>query len=314
MSDGLVSILDGNTFVVSDSRGDIEASLTDPTGLFAYDTRFLSRWVLTVNGERLTPLSTDDLQYFETRFFLVPGTGTVYVDSKLSVIRRRAVGNGFREELKILNHDEKAVDLTIRVDAGSDFADLFEVKDALKKKGTYSARVKDGRLVLGYQRETFTRATDISATARAKVDKNGLTFRARISPHGEWSTNLDVVAAAVDSGEARQRPTFAQPRGRQSMEANLDRWLAEAPKLECDWDALRQTYRRSLVDLAALRFSPPILGQRSLPAAGLPWFMTVFGRDSIFTSLQTLPFTPSLAATTLRTLGDWQGTRVDDFR
>jgi glycogen debranching enzyme len=313
MSDGLVSILDGNTFVVSDSRGDIEASSTDPTGLFAYDTRFLSRWVLTVNGQRLTPLSTDDLQYFETRFFLVPGTGTVYVDSKLSVIRRRAVGNGFREELKILNHDEKPVDLTIRVDAGSDFADLFEVKDALKKKGTYSARLKDGRLVLGYQRETFTRATDISATAPTRVDKDGLTFRARIPPHGEWSTNLDVVTAALGSGEG-QRPTFARPRGRQSMEANLDRWLAEAPKLECDWDALRETYHRSLVDLAALRFSPRILGQLSLPAAGLPWFMTMFGRDSIFTSLQALPFTPSLAATTLRALGDWQGTRVDDFR
>ena len=314
MSDGLVSILDGNTFVVSDSRGDIEASLTDPTGLFAYDTRFLSRWVLTVNGQRLTPLSTDDLQYFETRFFLVPGTGTVYVDSKLSVIRRRAVGNGFREELKILNHDEKPVDLTIRVDAGSDFADLFEVKDALKKKGTYSARVNDGRLVLGYQRETFTRATDISATAPGRVDKNGLTFRARIRPHGEWSTNLDVVTAALGSGETHGRPTFARPRGRQNMEANLDRWLSDAPTLECDWDALRETYRRSLVDLAALRFSPPILGQRSLPAAGLPWFMTMFGRDSIFTSLQALPFTPSLAATTLRALGDWQGTRLDDFR
>ena len=314
MSDGLVSILDGNTFVVSDSRGDIEASATDPTGLFAFDTRFLSRWVLTVNGQRLTPLSTDDLQYFETRFFLVPGTGTVYIDSKLSVLRRRAVGNGFREELKILNHDEKAVDLTIRVDAGSDFADLFEVKDALKKKGTYSTRVRDGRLVLAYERETFTRATDISATGRAKVDKNGLTFRVRIRPHGEWSTNLDVVTAAFESGETRGRPTFARPRGRQNMEANLDRWLAEAPTLECDWDALRETYRRSLVDLAALRFSPPILGQRSLPAAGLPWFMTMFGRDSILTSLQALPFTPSLAATTLRALGDWQGTRVDDFR
>src|SRR5213595_1016013 len=67
-------------------------------------------------------------------------------------------------------------------------------------------------------------------------------------------------------------------------------------------------------DLAALRFAPPIAGGRSLPAAGLPWFMTMFGRDSIFTSLQALPFTPELAATTLRTLGDWQGTRTDDFR
>ena len=76
MTHGVVKILDGNTFVVSDGRGDIEASLTDPTGLFSFDTRFLSRWVLTVNGERLDALSTDDLQYFEARFFLVPGTGT----------------------------------------------------------------------------------------------------------------------------------------------------------------------------------------------------------------------------------------------
>jgi glycogen debranching enzyme len=314
VSDGLVQILDGNTFVVSDSRGDIEASLTDPTGLFSFDTRFLSQWVLTVNGQRLTPLSTDDLQYFETRFFLVPGTGTVYVDSKLSVIRSRAVGNGFREELKILNHDEKPVDLTIRIDAGSDFADLFEVKDALKKKGTYSARVTRGRLELAYERGTFRRATEISATNRARVDKNGLTFKTRIEPHGEWSTNVDVVTAVLGSGERHDQPKLARARGRQNMETNLKRWVDNAPTLECDWDSLRETYRRSLVDLAALRFSPPIMGHRSLPAAGLPWFMTMFGRDSILTSLQALPFTPELAATTLLALGDWQGTRVDDFR
>ena len=111
MNDGLVKILDGNTFVVTDERGDIEASLTDPTGLFSFDTRFLSRWVLTVNGERLNPLSVDDLEYFRTRFFLVPGTGTVYIDAKLSVIRQRAVSSGFHEELTILNHADKAVSL-----------------------------------------------------------------------------------------------------------------------------------------------------------------------------------------------------------
>ena len=148
MSDGLVKILDGNTFVVSDERGDIEASPTDPTGLFSYDTRFLSKWVLTINGERMHALSVDDLQYFETRFFLVPGTGTVYIDAKLSVIRRRAVGRGFHEELTILNHAGEPVDLTVRLDAGCDFADLFEVKDALEKKGGYSARVVRGKLVL----------------------------------------------------------------------------------------------------------------------------------------------------------------------
>ena len=139
MNDGLVKILDGNTFVVSDERGDIEASLTDPTGLFSFDTRFLSKWVLTINGERLNALSTDDLQYFETRFFLVPGTGTVYIDAKLSVIRERAVSNGFEEELTILNHDEKPVDLRVRLEAGSDFADLFEVKDALRRRAATPA-------------------------------------------------------------------------------------------------------------------------------------------------------------------------------
>jgi glycogen debranching enzyme len=315
MSDALVKILDGNTFVVSDQRGDIEASLTDPTGLFSFDTRFLSTWVLTVNDQRLNPLSVDDLQYFETRFFLVPGTGTVYIDAKLSVIRRRAVANGFHEELTILNHDAAPVDLTVRVEAGSDFADLFEVKDALQKHGTYSARVRNGRLVLGYERDTFRRTTEISATAPARLDKAGLTFKVTIAPHGEWTTALDVLATVPGPGAAAEPPgTATRTSRRRNLATDVERWLADAPRVESDHEPLKATYRRSLVDLAALRFSPPIAGGHSLPAAGLPWFMTMFGRDSIFTSLQTLPFTPELAATTLRLLGMWQGSRLDDFR
>ena len=313
MSDGVVKILDGNTFVVSDARGDIEASLTDPTGLFSFDTRFLSRWVLSVNGERLNALSVDDLQYFETRYFLVPGTGTVYVDAKLSVIRQRAVGNGFHEELTILNHAAEAVDLNVRIDAGCDFADLFEVKDALEKKGTYSARVEDGKLVLAYDRGTFGRATTISASAPARIDEDGLTFELRIEPHDTWTTNLEVVTGGLGAALADREPEDPK-RSQLRMRRNLERWIEEAPRLECDWDPLNATYRRSLVDLAALRFSPPIAGGRSLPAAGLPWFMTMFGRDSILTSLQALPFVPELAATTLRALGDWQGVGLDDFR
>jgi glycogen debranching enzyme len=315
VSDGLVQILDGNTFVVSDERGDIEASRTDPTGLFSFDTRFLSRWILAVNGERLNALSVDDLQYFETRFFLVPGTGTVYVDAKVSVIRRRAVGDGFYEELTVLNHADEPVDLVIRVEAASDFADLFEVKDALDKKGKYSARVEDGRLLLGYERRRFRRETAIWATTSAELDDSGLTFTARVEPQGEWTTGLNVVTAA-GAGRAQVRPKYGpgERRAQPNMERSLERWLEDAPRLECDWEPLRATYRRSLVDLAALRFSPPVAGGRSLPAAGLPWFMTMFGRDSIFTSLQALPFAPELAGTTLRALGTWQGMRVDDFR
>jgi len=318
MSAELVQILEGNTFVVSDDRGDIEASATDPTGLFSFDTRFLSRWVLTVNGQRLTALSTDDLQYFQARFFLVPGTGTVYIDSKLSVIRQREVADGFHEELRVLNHDSEPAKLEIRIEAGSDFADLFEVKDALVKKGSYQARVVSGSLVLQYQRETYIRQTWISATATAAIDESGLSFSITVPPHGEWSTDLHVVASEGSPGEAPEAPVGIRGQGgrrvREDMARGLEKWLGRAPRLECDWRPLELIYRRCMTDLAALRFSTLTMPGRSLPAAGLPWFMTIFGRDSIFTSLQALPFNSELAATTLLALAERQGTRTDDFR
>ena len=316
MSDGLVKILDGNTFVVSDDRGDIEASMTDPTGLFSFDTRFLSRWVLTVNGQRLNALSTDDLQYFEARFFLVAGTGTVYIDAKLSVIRQRAVGDGFFETLTLLNHDQEPVDVTIRIEAACDFADLFEVKDALEKKGKYFTNVEAGQLTLGYERDTFRRETTIMASEPARIDENGLTFAATVEPNGRWRTEIRVVTAFLGVGGARRTTKYGSEHrlARPNMERDLERWIADAPKLQCDWESLEDTYQRSLVDLAALRFSPMSASGRSLPAAGLPWFMTMFGRDSIFTSLQALPFASELAATTLRELGERQGSRIDDFR
>jgi glycogen debranching enzyme len=319
MSNGQVNILAGNTFVVSDARGDIDASPADPAGLFSFDTRFLSTWVLSVDGKRLSPLSIDDLQYYETRFFLVAGAGGVYVDAKVSVIRQRAVsGGGFREEVTILNYDDKPVDLTMRVETGCDFADLFEVKDALAKKGAYYTQVEDGRLVLGYTRETLHRQTVISAAAPAHLDGRGLTFAVHLEPKQEWATELRVVPTFIGLlGRQELTPEEARIWARRDipdMKEDLQVWLDHAPRLECDWAPLKDTYQRSLVDLAALRFAPLSSGGQHLPAAGLPWFMTIFGRDSIFTSLQALPFKPELAATTLRELGSRQGSRRDDFR
>jgi glycogen debranching enzyme len=316
VSDALVQILEGNTFVVSDNKGDIEASSTDPTGLFSFDTRFLSRWVLTVNGQRLTALSTDDLQYFQTRFFLVPGSGTVYVDAKLSVIRQREVADGFHEQLRVLNHENGPVDLEIRIEAASDFADLFEVKDALKKKGQYRNEVTGGSLVLRYQRETYVRETWISAADPADIDVKGMTFHITVPAHGEWATELDVVASQGMPDGLADGPVWisGQRRVRRDMVRGLQKWLQRAPTVDCDWEPLEHIYQRCMTDLAALRFSTLTMPGHALPAAGLPWFMTIFGRDSIFTSLQALPFTSELAETTLRALAERQGTRIDDFR
>ena len=171
MSSRTVSILEGNTFVVSDLDGNIDASPTQTHGLFQWDTRFLSRWKLTVNGSVPDVLSTDDLQYFSARFFLVPGTGTIYVDSDLSIIRTRAVGNGFHEDLEILNHRSEPVDLDLRIEAAADFADLFEIKDALAKKGECYTRVEPRRLVLGYRRGQYVRETWIYATQAVTFDE-----------------------------------------------------------------------------------------------------------------------------------------------
>src|SRR5436190_3896413 len=159
MSLNTVSILDGNTFVVSDRRGDIDASPVDTQGLFLDDTRFLSRWILTVNGLRPNVLSIDEQAYFKVQFFEALTTGTVYVDSHLSVARRRAVGRGFKEQIEITNHDKDPIDLEVKVEAAADFADLFEVKDKLAKKGETYAKLSNDSLTLGYKRESFLRET-----------------------------------------------------------------------------------------------------------------------------------------------------------
>ncbi len=298
-----VSSLDGDTFVVSDLRGDIDASPTDAEGLFSRDTRHLSRWRLTVDGQTPGVLSTDDLRYDAAQFFLVPTTGTIYVDAALSIRRARTITEGFREEITLLNHSPRAAEVRLRIDAAADFADLFEVKDALPKKGERYQRVEKDALVLGYRRHRFVRETRIHASAPAEIDERGLGFRAHVPPHGEWTVLLDVAAI----GHA-----FAAPRARPARD--LDAWLRRAPTLASSWPTLARAYQRSLVDLAALRFYPLLAPGDAVPAAGLPWFMALFGRDSLITSLQALPFAPELAETTLRVLGLRQGTRVDPFR
>ncbi|GIJ24325.1 amylo-alpha-1,6-glucosidase [Micromonospora lutea] len=311
-----VRILDGNNFVVCEATGDIEATPTEPTGLFSIDTRFLSKWVLTVNGERLNSLSYDDLQYYESRFFLVPGLATHYVDAKLSIIRERAVGKSFREHITILNHDEKAVDLDIRMDAGCDFADLFEVKDEiLNKKGEIYSEVEPDRLRLGYRRGNFRRETIISSSEPARFDRNGFAYSIHLEPNEQWDTAIDVQTMALSpSGRDLRLGLRVHGAERLNLQQDLEEWIAKAPKVNSEHEELAATYRKCIVDLAALRFAPLSLGGQNIPAAGLPWFMTMFGRDSILTCLQTLPFTPELSATTLRILGALQGTRFDDFR
>jgi glycogen debranching enzyme len=316
MTASFVRILDGNTFVLSDNSGDIEASPANPVGFFSFDTRFLSRWVLSVNGQRLNPLATHDRQYFDARFFLVPGTPTHYVDAQISVIRERTMGTGFEEQLTVLNHADQPTDLTVELEADSDFTPLLGIAQHGRVEGRLDKRVDDGRLYLRYTRQNFHRETIISTTEPAEVDEHGLTFHIHIGPQSRWATTLQVRSLVLrpDGDDVRDHLDRRYTRTKSQLQHDLDQWLEAAPDLKCDWDPLEFTYRRSLVDLAALRHSPLALPDQPVPAAGLPWASTTSGRDSIFTSLQAMPIAPGLARATLRLLGYGQGGVLDDFR
>jgi glycogen debranching enzyme len=302
--------------VVSDRRGDLVPSTVSPTGLFHQDMRHLSRWELTVDGQHPNVLSTDDLQYFSCQFFLVPGTGTIYVDADLSIRRKRKVGDGFHEDLTLSNHRAHPVDLDIRLLADADFADLFDVKDALAKKGDLYRRIEGQKLILGYRRDRFARETWITSTAPVELDEEGLRFRVHLEPHEEWTTCLDVVTALAAGGTRHTHTIYGHEEDEGVTKQGLDlaEWRRRAPRLYSSWRELERTYARSIVDLAALRFFPVIAPGQAVPAAGLPWFMALFGRDSVLTALQALPFEPTLAESTLDVLGRRQGTRLDPFR
>jgi glycogen debranching enzyme len=325
MNSDTVSVLEGNTFVVGRRNGDIDAGPGEPHGLFHRDTRHLSRWLLTVDGQSLGPLSTDDTKSFSANFFLVPGTGSEYTDATLSVIRRRVAGDGFFEELRVLNHGTEPIRPEIAIAVGADFADLFEVKDAtIDKPGKTFARIEDGMLVLGYERGGYIRETWVRPHDEgAEIAEDRIVFAPTIAPQGSWSTWIEVVTAVdgTPTGHDRTRyspgsesPPPASSRSELGTHPTVSELFAVAPKLETDWEPLKLTYARSLVDLAALRFYPREGSKVAVAAAGLPWFQTLFGRDSLITSYQALHIVPELAASTLDVLASLQGTRRDDFR
>ena len=303
MSDDTISILDGSTFLVSSPNGDIDARPDQPQGLFYKDMRHLSKWKLTIKGIPLDVLSTDAIEYYYAQHFCVPPTGTIYKNPTISVVRRRFVGDGFVEDLTVLNHGTEAEEVELRLELGADFADLFEVKDALKKKGKFYQAVRNRRLVLGYKRDDFVRETLLSSTVPpTEASLDGLFFRMTLQPKSTWNTKLHVTPV---TGETIHQPKFATAEG-QAMRHNLKDWVQKAPTVTSHPQAVN-LYMRSLIDIAALRFRPDTMPEHSLPAAGLPWFMALFGRDSLTTSYQLLPYAPELAATTLRALARSQG-------
>lgn len=317
MAERTVSVLEGSTFVVGDRTGDVRPGGGREHGYFSDDTRFVSRWELHVDSTPLTLLGLDQGAHFLAQFFLTPDIGPED-EAPYSVMRRRLLDQVWIEELTIISHRHETSEVGVRLVVDTDFADLFEVKDGVSadRDITWHHDDGDGTLRLSYERDGFERAVEIRTAPPARLSGGGLAYTLTLAPGESWTATFTLTPCS------RQPGAVFEPRspGRGSLEEQcatkameLDAWLAQAPVLETDDAALARTYRASLTDLAALRVHPDLGATATLPAAGLPWFMALFGRDSILTSLQALPYLPGLAATTLRVLAARQATVRDDF-
>jgi glycogen debranching enzyme len=314
MSERTMSVLDGSTFVVGDRRGDIRADASREHGFFCEDTRFLSHWVLRVGEMPLELLGLDQSAHFAVQFFLTPRVGPDE-EAPCSIMRRRLIDHVWVEEITVTNHRHEHSEVRVALEVDTDFADLFEVKDGVVARREVSCHHDAGALRLAYEHMGFQRSLTIAASRTAAVTRKGFAFSLRLAPGEQWSTTFTLTPHAAQPGvvfvQREPRGSLAQLSASKSTE--LERWLAEAPVLQTQDTALARTYHASLSDLGALRLHPDLSEGATLPAAGLPWFMALFGRDSLITSLQALPYLPGLAATTLRVLAARQAEGRDDF-
>jgi glycogen debranching enzyme len=317
-----LTVLDGSTFCVCDERGDVDG-LAAASGFFASDTRFLSRSLLTLGGARLDPLSHDHPTPHLASFVLRNPLASGLQPNELVIKRERFVGDCMEERIVVENHSHRRVDIELGLELAADFADIFVVKslepgfghpaDEALPESHPPQHASDGTIVFsdgGFRGRTVVHFSE-------PFDESGgvARFALCLEPGTEWrlvvgvQPELEGVAPLPADSFARE---LDEERCR--AERSLVEWRSSAPVLSAGWDDLVHTWNRSLADLAALRMRVPELADGDLLAAGTPWFMTVFGRDTIISSLQTLLLGPELATSTLRVLAATQSTFDDPER
>ena len=312
-----ITILEGSNFCISDQNGDFTFTTS---GLYAYDTRFLSKLDLKINGERPLLLSSGRVEYYSAAFYLRnPLAGELSQDS-ISIGRYRFVGEGMQDHVRIHNHSMEKVGFELAFEFGNDFADIFAVKSydfslgdplkALPLPDLTEERYEEAENQFIMEDETFPARTQVIFSERGHVEPGKMRYWIELEPRASWDVAIDVVPSL---GQDEVQPKVAQQRfgeERKRVEASLKSWHLSVPKLRASWDDMDHAYPRSVADLASLRLREGN-GLGNLPAAGMPWFMTVFGRDTLITCLQTLMFGTELAHSALEVLAELQATEDD---
>jgi glycogen debranching enzyme len=303
-----VTLIEGSTFCISEPSGDI---LPDrPHGLFVRDTRMLSRWELSVDKLEPQPLTVHAAEPYAATFLgrMPPRAGRA--DSTLLVVRRRYVGDGMREDITLRNTSPRPKRCVLALTAEADFADLFEVKGRSKPRAAATVSGGDSMLVITSGRRERKQELRITGDDNPAVDGNVLTWRLTVGAHSERTVSVEAVPVADGVAMKLRHPRGAAV-NRTRPAKRLRKWRQRGPQVRTDDKNLAEVLARSVEDLGALRITDPEHPSWPVVAAGAPWFMALFGRDSLLTAWMLLPWDPGLALGTLRTLAAWQGTELD---
>src|SRR5258705_6724512 len=255
------TILEGSTFCICDELGDVR-ELTH--GLFADDTRFLSRLELTIDGKRPLLLSSGTVEYFSAAYFLRnPLTDRLPLDSLL-IKRERFVGNGMQDHIEVTNETMETLELRLELSVAADFADIISVKQwdfslgdpkhpqPLPSAVTVAYDEPNNQLVLvdpgGICR------TQVIFSVRGDANGLGVGYDIALAPRETWSMRVDVGLGA-DGVKGRAPDVverhFGEERAR--VGESVTAWEVRVPQIRASWNDLRQTFGQSVNDLAALR-------------------------------------------------------------
>ena len=309
--DGIVTLVQGSAFCISGRSGDM--ALGAPHGLFFRDSRFLSRFELRLNGQRPEPLEASTPDPFSAVFVSRTRPRPGQADSTLLVFRHRYIGRGLREDVVIRNFADEPAFCSVEVVLDADFAHLFDVKEGrVRTDPDHELDVSEegGALVYRVRRGTLRRASRVSFGERAQLGGGRAVFEVIVPARSDWSTCMQLTPV-IDGEVVEPRYPCGEPVGRAAPTERMTKWRRQMPAVDSDHEGLRRAVARSAEDLGALRIFDPDYPERTVVAAGAPWFMTLFGRDSILTAWMALLVDPDLALGVLQTLARFQGTKVD---
>jgi len=308
-----VTVVEGSAFCISDASGDISPLATQ--GLFFVDRRLVSRFELRIDDQPPEALVAHSANHFSVTFVARARPRPGQADSTLLLFRHRFVGRGMREDLRVQNFSEEAVALRLQLCIEADFADVFAVKEGrVPLPGPQPATATDGSITFSPGPGGRRRGLRVSFSRPARLSGEGTAGRAdfdvTVPARGEWSACVQLTPL-LGGEEVEPHHLCGEPVDDAAPGERLARWRQGVPLVKSSSRALEHMVACSVEDLAALRASDPDHPGRTVVYAGLPWFMTLFGRDSLITAWMSLLAGPDIALGVLQTLADLQGHKVD---